>query len=493
MRADLSRGGCAGDADRRGSARWPARSVASCSRWPPWRRRPRWHAADATVSLDTTTAILTDHRGCRPGRSSRSRRAANSMVVERTGGGLTARRTAPAGRRAVTCPRAAMLAVDLGGGNDCSPRSRSPFRRASRAATTTTRSAAGTAVTCSPAATATTARRRRRRRRLLRRGRRRHHPARATATPSDRVRTGRTRSPMTSRTSSPTASAGWTATATASRPPPTATTPIRRSARARRRSSATASTRTATAATTSTSTPTATASRSRSTATTPTRRSGPARWRSAATSSTRTATGASRLGRGGGRGHEPVGARRLADTAAVAGRAARAEGRAVTLTCRGGTCPFKNTRRATVPRDLARGVVHEALPARAAARRGAGDGDDQRAGDDQPDLHYRAERRAAGPADRVPRAGRDEGVAVLRASRSRSRPGARARPRARRDVHGRGTTIVYDRRRRGGQDRRPSRPATRCASPASAARRSAPDPGCTARRTARAWCATRPA
>ena len=223
----------------------------------------------------------------------------------------------------------------------------------SPAATATTRSTAAAASTTTSARAATT------------------RSAPVTATPSgSRAATARTRSRTTSRTSSPTASAGSTATATASRPPPTATTPTRRSARRagglrqrRRRGLQRA------------------------------RRRQPRRRR-------RRLRGAGRLRRlqcrgppgrleirGNlvdencdrrvspwvpvrGRGHQPVGARRLPDAAALAGRAAGAQGRARHADLPRGPCPFKATKRRTVARDLAP-VSFSRLFRRARLRAGA--------------------------------------------------------------------------------------------------------------------------
>src|SRR5262245_50443164 len=78
---------------------------------------PAVASADATVSLDTAIGILTV-TGDNAVDTIQITQSSNSMFVERTGGGLTALGDCAGGGAAVTCPRAAMVAVDLGGGND---------------------------------------------------------------------------------------------------------------------------------------------------------------------------------------------------------------------------------------------------------------------------------------------------------------------------------------------------------------------------------------
>ena len=128
------------------------------------------------------------------------------------------------------------------------------------------------------------------------------------------------------------------------------------------------------------------------------------------------------------------------------------KGARVTLSCRGRTCPFKSTRRARSPRDLAP-VSFSKLFRRARLRSGVRLTLTITAPETIGRIYtYDRQRRAARPADRVPRARRGEGVAVLRAlaialAAARARAGARAR----RDVHRR----RHDDRlqRRGGQDK----------------------------------------
>jgi hypothetical protein len=79
---------------------------------------PALASADATVNLDTAIGIL-NVVGNDVADSIQVRQSSNSMLVERVDGGLTAGGAcAAAGGGAVTCPRAAMVAVDLAGGKD---------------------------------------------------------------------------------------------------------------------------------------------------------------------------------------------------------------------------------------------------------------------------------------------------------------------------------------------------------------------------------------
>jgi putative metal-binding protein/hemolysin type calcium-binding protein len=79
---------------------------------------PAVASADATVDLDNAIGIL-DIVGDDVADSIQVTQSSNSMFVERVGGGLTAGGAcAAAGGGAVTCPRAAMVAVDLAGGDD---------------------------------------------------------------------------------------------------------------------------------------------------------------------------------------------------------------------------------------------------------------------------------------------------------------------------------------------------------------------------------------
>jgi hypothetical protein len=78
---------------------------------------PASAAADATVSLDDAIGILTVV-GDGAADAVVVTQGASSMLVERSGGGLTANGDCSPAGAAVTCPRAAMVAVNLGGGTD---------------------------------------------------------------------------------------------------------------------------------------------------------------------------------------------------------------------------------------------------------------------------------------------------------------------------------------------------------------------------------------
>ena len=78
---------------------------------------PALASASATVALDNAIGILNVTGDDQPD-AIQVTQSTNSMFVERTGGGLTALGDCNGGGAAVTCPRAAMVAVDLGRGND---------------------------------------------------------------------------------------------------------------------------------------------------------------------------------------------------------------------------------------------------------------------------------------------------------------------------------------------------------------------------------------
>ena len=78
---------------------------------------PSSASASATVALDGTIGFLNVTGDDQPD-TIQVTQSTSSMFVERTGGGLTALGDCNGGGAAVTCPRAAMVAVDLGGGND---------------------------------------------------------------------------------------------------------------------------------------------------------------------------------------------------------------------------------------------------------------------------------------------------------------------------------------------------------------------------------------
>src|SRR5690349_12696248 len=78
---------------------------------------PAFASANADVSLENAIGIL-EIVGDDTSDAIVVTQGANSMLVERTGGGLTASGDCTAVGVTVTCPKAAMVAVDLRGGND---------------------------------------------------------------------------------------------------------------------------------------------------------------------------------------------------------------------------------------------------------------------------------------------------------------------------------------------------------------------------------------
>src|SRR4051794_21863409 len=74
-------------------------------------------SADATVGFDNAIGIL-NIVGNDVADAITVTQGTNSMLVERTGGLLIAAGDCNPSGQAVTCPRAAMVAVDLAGGND---------------------------------------------------------------------------------------------------------------------------------------------------------------------------------------------------------------------------------------------------------------------------------------------------------------------------------------------------------------------------------------
>jgi hypothetical protein len=78
---------------------------------------PALAMADADVSLENAIGIL-EVVGDDAADAIVVTQGANSMLVERTGGGLTASGDCNGGGASVTCPKAAMAAVNLGGGDD---------------------------------------------------------------------------------------------------------------------------------------------------------------------------------------------------------------------------------------------------------------------------------------------------------------------------------------------------------------------------------------
>jgi Putative metal-binding motif len=105
------------------------------------------------------------------------------------------------------------------------------------------------------------------------------------------------------------------------------------------------------------------------------------------------------------------------------------KGAKIVLRCKGDGCPINRPRRRTVRRNLRKVVLHRCA---AASRRRAA-AEHHRAADDRPHVHLRGRaRRDTGGADRLPRAGQEEGAAMLTRAmlaindrNARIRPGAR--------------------------------------------------------------------
>src|SRR4051794_34410924 len=78
---------------------------------------PAAASADATVELDAPLGIL-NVVGDDAADAIQVTQGADSLLVERAGGGLVAAGDCTGGRALVTCPPARLLSVDLAGGDD---------------------------------------------------------------------------------------------------------------------------------------------------------------------------------------------------------------------------------------------------------------------------------------------------------------------------------------------------------------------------------------